>query len=433
VKAVRTRAGVVVALVAAIVAYGVAASKLAPPFGDARPLVDAPDECAPAPKPPGPGTLRARLGAYYFGGWSGPTTSRHFAGLEMFKARQPVSGWRDADTNSMKQQLQWARAYGLSFFAFDWYHDAERSSDPFLNAGLQNYVRVPHVDRAGVKFAVVYVNTNDGDNFVVPPAAWGRVARFWATLFADPDYVRVGGKPLFIVLDALRMEGQFGSRDGVNRALGALRGAARERRLPGVFVVGGVNVGPGFDWHGFRQRIAGEDWDAVTQYAYPAVAGIAAGPREFDEIVRAERRTWAKLAASATETYIPDVMVGWDPRPWNETVGGRLFWVRRNPSAVAAFVDSAIDWAHRHRRPLDGEPPIVMLEAWNELGEGSYIVPTIGDCHEYGATVARVASTPRRGAGRYGATPARSRKSASTTSESNSSSARSRAARAWRS
>jgi hypothetical protein len=433
VKVVTTRAGAVVALVAAIAAYAFAASKLTPLFEDARPLVDAPNECASPPRPSAGNILRARIGAYYFGGWSGPTTGRPFAGLERFKTRQPLFGWRDADTNSMQQQLRWARAYGLSFFAFDWYHNAGRSSDPFLNSALQNYLRLPRSDRSGVKFAVVYVNTNDGEDFVVPRAAWGRVARSWASLFEDPDYVRVGGKPLFIVLDALRMKGQFASRDGVNGALDTLRRAARAHRLPGVFVVGGISVGPGFDWQGLRRRVAGESWDALTQYAYPAVAGTAAGPRRFDQIMRAERDVWAKFDASATQPYIPDVMVGWDPRPWNETIGGRLFWVRRSPAAVAAFVDAAIDWAHSHRRPRDTDPPIVMLEAWNELGEGSYIVPTIGDCHAYGKAVARVASTARHVSRGYGATPARSTKSASTTSESNRASAISRAVRAWRS
>jgi hypothetical protein len=308
----------------------------------------------------------------------------------------------------MKQQLRWASAYGVSFFAFDWYHNAERSSDPFLNTALRNYLRLPSRDRAGVKFAVVYVNTNDGEDFVVSRAAWKRVTRFWATLFRDPDYARVEGKPLFIVLDALGMEGQLGSGAAVNRALDALRLAARARRLPGVFVVGGVSVHRGFDWRGFRHRIAGQNWDALTQYAYPAIAGTGTGPRPFEELVRAERRTWAKFAGSTSHPYIPDVMVGWDPRPWRETVQGRLFWFRRNPSVMAAFVNAAIDWAHSHPRPRGVDASLVMLEAWNELGEGSYVIPTVGDCHAYGSALARVVSTTKARGGRAAARSRRS-------------------------
>jgi hypothetical protein len=35
-------------------------------------------------------------------------------------------------------------------------------------------------------------------------------------------------------------------------------------------------------------------------------------------------------------------------------------------------------------------PPIVLIEAWNELSEGSYLVPTVGDGKAYGTALADV-------------------------------------------
>jgi hypothetical protein len=85
------------------------------------------------------------------------------------------------------------------------------------------------------------------------------------------------------------------------------------------------------------------------------------------------------------------VMAGWDPRPWHERVEGRLFWYKRTPALFGHFVRDAIRWSAANPVALvrDQRRPLVLIEAWNELGEGSYIVPTIGTCHRYGRALAR--------------------------------------------
>ena len=37
---------------------------------------------------------------------------------------------------------------------------------------------------------------------------------------------------------------------------------------------------------------------------------------------------------------------------------------------------------------------LVLLEAWNELGEGSYLVPTVGDGTSYTDSLAATLTTP---------------------------------------
>ena len=39
-------------------------------------------------------------------------------------------------------------------------------------------------------------------------------------------------------------------------------------------------------------------------------------------------------------------------------------------------------------------PPIVLMEAWNELGEGSFVAPTVGDGTSYGDSLAAMLATP---------------------------------------
>ena len=79
--------------------------------------------CVIASPAPAASQTRARLGAYYFDGWSGPLTNFHFQGLPLgpYQDRQPVSGWQDNTDCAMEQQLAWAHNFGIDFFVFDWY------------------------------------------------------------------------------------------------------------------------------------------------------------------------------------------------------------------------------------------------------------------------------------------------------------------------
>src|ERR1700733_9399762 len=65
----------------------------------------------------------ARLGAYYFDGWSSPLTNFHFQGLPLgpYQSREPLSAWQDFGSCAVEEQLAWAHNSGIDFFVFDWY------------------------------------------------------------------------------------------------------------------------------------------------------------------------------------------------------------------------------------------------------------------------------------------------------------------------
>jgi hypothetical protein len=359
-----------------------------------------PRTSAPLPPPPGtcadeqPPAVRqasARVGAYYYDGWSGPLSTRPFNGLlsGQWSDRQPLYGWRDSTSAAITKQLRWAHRYGIGFFVFDWYYNAA-GRDVSLNGALKRYRALSSHD--GVGYALLYVNTGGSlDSFVVPAARWPTVAARWVTQdFTRPTYERVDGKPLLVILDVARFNEQFGGPKGVAGAIATLRAAAADAGLPGVYVVGGVYVDPGFDWAWFRDVASQEDFDAFTQYSAPAAAGVLSGAQPYTRLVRALERDWHAFA-SGPRPFIPDVVTGWDPRPWGSTLSGKQWWFVRTPAQVGAFTRAAVRYASR--RPIvamagAAQRPLVLVEAWNELGEGAYVVPTVGSCHRYGAAVA---------------------------------------------
>lgn len=340
----------------------------------------------------------ARLGIYYFGGWSGTLSNFHFTGLldRPYAARQPLYGWLDNTTQTMHTQLYWANRMGVDFFNFLWYYRPERYEDPFLNRALGNYVALK--DHKGVGFAITYTNES---GFVIPRNEWRAIAERWVKrYFSHPDYVRVAGKPVLFVLEGNSFFEQHGGDPfageargdaGVNAALEELRKVARARGLPGVFVVAGRYTPHDFDYGYFPEPFRGESWDAVTQFAYPALAGVAGGEHPFSALANAARAMWDRIAARTDRPYIPAVTVGWDPRPWQQRVDFELYrlWFKRSPEEVAQFVRDAVAWAGRNpRMRVDAGPPLVLLSAWNELGEGAYLVPTRQDGFVYGQAIA---------------------------------------------
>lgn len=343
--------------------------------------------CAIAAPTPASTQTSARLGAYYFDGWTGSLTNFHFQGLPLgpYQDRQPLSGWQDSSTCAVEQQLAWAHNFGIDFFVFDWYFNTQ-VNDPGedLNSGLQITQSLP--DRHGMQYAILYV---DSPPFVAGPADWTSTVDAWIGYMTDPGYVLVDGKPLLVVYDMEAMRQTFGSSASVASAFNQLRAAAEAHGLAGVYIAGGIFAGydPSSQNGSFPDlsMVEADGYDAVTLYNYSV--GTVSGMQPFSILSDAGQWVWAQAVLQSPLPFIPVAADGWDARPWSE---GDV-WFSRSPQDVAGFVSAAISWANSspQLRPEPSPmPPIVLIEAWNEVGEGSYLIPTVGDGTSYGDALA---------------------------------------------
>jgi len=344
----------------------------------------------------------ARLGAYYFDGWAGPLTNFHFMGMPNgpYQDREPLSGWQDNNNCAIEQQLAWAHSFGIDFFVFDWYFNTA-VTDPTgedLNSALKITRALP--DRHGMQYAILYV---DSPPFVISPADWAGAINEWLGYMTDPAYIHVNGKPLFHIIDMGQMRQAFGSATAVNAALNQLRAAAQARGLAGVYIVGGFGVPDGSSGQDglFPDLTMAfvDGYDAVSMYGYPFAPQAINGMLPFSSLSSAGKWIWSQGALKSPVPFIPVSMTGWDPRPWDERepLTNDLMWFGRSPQEVTAFVSDAITWAESnpqlHPEPSP-TPPIVLMEAWNELGEGSFVIPTVGDGTSYGDSLAAMLAAP---------------------------------------
>ncbi|MCU1316986.1 MAG: hypothetical protein JWN63_2308 [Candidatus Acidoferrum typicum] len=358
--------------------------------------------CVLAAASPASTQAHARLGAYYFDGWAGPLTNFHFKGMPNgpYQDREPLSGWQDNNNCAVEQQLAWAHSFGIDFFVFDWYFNTA-VTDP-TGEDLNSALKITHAlpDRHGMQYAILYVNSPP---FVIGPADWAGAINEWMGYMTDPAYIQINGKPLFHIIDMGQMRQAFGSSTAVGAALNQLRAAAHAHGLAGVYVVGGFGVPDGSSGQDglFPDLTMAfvDGYDAVSMYGYPFAPPVINGMLPFSSLSGAGKWIWSQGALKSPVPFIPVSMTGWDPRPWDERefLTNDLMWFSRSPQEVTTFVSDAITWAESNPQ-LRPEPspasPIVLMEAWNEQGEGSLLTPTVGDGTSYGDSLAAMLAAP---------------------------------------
>lgn len=357
--------------------------------------------CVLAAAGPASSQTHARLGAFYFDGWAGPLPSYHLSQVDTpaYQNLQPLSGWRDDNSCAVEQALAWAQSFGIKFFVFDWYYNAlVNSPTENLNSAIEITHALP--DRHGMQFAILYVN---GDPFVIAPADWTSVFTEWIGYMKDPAYLLVNGKPYFGVYDMRRMRQTFRSSAAVKAALDQLRAAAQAQGLPGVYAVGHFFIPDGAPQEdGLFPDLSSaqaDGYDAVSTYGYAFSVPLGLSDEQpYSVLADTGRWVWQQAGLKSPLPVIPVAMDGWDARPFGEQEPDRpVFWFNRSPQEVATLVGDIITLAEsnpRTRVEPAPTPPLVMIEAWNELGEGSYLVPTIGDGTGYGDALATMLATP---------------------------------------
>jgi hypothetical protein len=325
-----------------------------------------------------------KLGAYYFGGWSGRSryddgTPEHAWAKGMpthiskklttqFAGRTPIWGWRDDAPGVMEQQIDLAADNGISFFAFDWYwHD---NKGPINIQAIQRdpkhhamYQFMKAKDNNKMEFCLLVANHTGSE--IIGEDAWRQAADYWITLFKHPRYLRVDGRPLIII---------FSPGEGNVAGLDYLQKAAREAGFPGVAVAGCGDAGkPEYGY------------DLKTDYGIHGGYGRPSEKHDFHEIIDECLKRWNE-SGSQEQPYIPLLTVGWDRRPWEAPDGlgkgavSSWYFTGRSPKLLGSFMEKLVQWMDGHPKQITKDR-LALLCAWNEMGEGSWLVPCKDDPH----------------------------------------------------
>jgi hypothetical protein len=318
------------------------------------------------------------IGAYYYDGWSG---KNKYAGdpdqpwaknvsrqvtkrfVEEFAGREPVWGWRHDSQEIMERQIDLAADNGIDFFLFCWYWRDDKGSmnlevienmPQHVSLGL--YLKAKNRHR--IKFGFLIANHQGGE--IVGDKNWSDAVKYLTKYFNDPQYVTTDGKPLVVIFNS----------DGVeNETLFMMQDVAKAQGLKNGLSIAGCG-----------SKAIGKSGFTLRTH-YNVVPGYAAGSEEhkFAELVKATEDQWI---GTEQQPYMPLITAGWDKRPWEgpngNNVKGGWYFPDSTPELFGNFLKDAIQWMDDNPTKTTKER-IMLIYAWNELGEGGYLVPTKGD------------------------------------------------------
>ncbi len=298
------------------------------------------------------------VGVYYFPGW---WSYDRWRPIMSYPERKPALGWyREGSPEVADWHIKFAVEHGITFFAYDWYW-------------RQGHMRLEHALHDGyfkaryrhlLKFCLLWANHFPGgkDDPQHTQEDCIRVCQYWIeNYFRRPEYFRINGRPLIIIFSVHCLLQDLGE-EGVRKAFDTWREMTRRAGVGEIYV-----AGCGWPW--MLESMKRQGYDAVTGYNWPA-CGI--GNRkwvEYSEVARNQLDLWwMAMARRKLLPILTPTSPGWDSRPWH---GARaLVQANRTPKAFEEHLRSAKRFALQ-----TGQPKVIMIEAWNEFGEGSYCEP----------------------------------------------------------
>ncbi|WP_414617951.1 glycoside hydrolase family 99-like domain-containing protein [Dyadobacter sp. 32] len=319
-----------------------------------------------------------KVGAYYYDGWGGKNAKANDPNepwaknaprqvtkrmLDEFADREPLWGWRSDSQEIMERQIDLAADNGVEFFLFCWYWrdtqgpiNLDRIAKLPGHESMHRYLKAKNKHR--IKFGLLIANHQGAE--ITGTENWKVATEHWMQYFNDPQYIKVDNKPLVVIFSAKGIE---------NGDLAGMQEVSQKQGLAGLTIAGCGNT-------------AGKNFDVRTHYN--VVPGYSGGPEEhkYSELANAQRKQWQ---GTKEQPYIPTVIAGWDKRPWEDPSGNGKggakqgwYYTDRSPAQFKSLLKDAVDWMDVHPEQTAQER-LMLIYAWNELGEGGYLVPTKGD------------------------------------------------------
>jgi len=229
----------------------------------------------------------------------------------------------------MDREIDVASSHGIDFFQILWYSDYPSERAPgarFLNRGVQTFMNSTNASK--MRFCIEYCNALPLFG-VHDDQEWETMIRQdWLPAFRHPSYLRVGGNLVFKVHSAPAFKQNCSnSRELVTKRLNLLRDLTRAEGLGEVIIGGGSGFGdisdPDKRW-GYPYNFT--NFYGAVAHDDPSFQGQILPWANESAFVREGR---AKVRKAALQTgdhsFVPNVMSGWDPRPWHERRASYIF------------------------------------------------------------------------------------------------------------
>jgi len=300
---------------------------------------------------------------------------------------RPAWGYYDdSDPTWSQKEIELAARYGVNVFLFDWYW---YSGVRIMHEGLEKgFLRAPNC--GDIKFALMWANHPWGDYFPFPydepfpvwlPQRHSeedllRVIEYCAEhYFSQPNYWRVNGRLFLSVFHPETLISGLGGPKATQSVLTRMDERLEASGLPGIhWNAMGADVGRAAAW-------SAAGFHSMTHYNLVDAGTTGAGlTQDYESLMEKHQETWETMAA-APLPYYPTVTMGWDVTPRCDPRVPFPFEKRHYPYGHVVVGNTPERFerlctaARRYADESSHNPPAIMINAWNEWTEGSFLLP----------------------------------------------------------
>ena len=306
-----------------------------------------------------------------------------------YQPKRPLWGYGlDDDPEVVEQWIQTALKYGVNTFVYDWYwyNAPDGYHGPYLEDALnKGFLGAP--SNRKMNFFLMYANHfvkynywnyhkwGDNEDLLFDPRVgmedWKQIVqRVITQYFHLPNYLKIDGCPVFAMFNADIFKQGFSCDEEAAEAMAYFREEVRKAGFPGLWLQ--LTPGDGSD-------LAAEDPDKmradIENLGINAIGCYNMGG--FTPDYAQQCANSVAIREKVAELYdipiFPTVSIGWDDSPRFPAKGADdVTRENHSPEVFEQYLRIARDYADAHAAT---QPRMVMVNAWNEWVEGSYLLP----------------------------------------------------------
>jgi uncharacterized protein YjdB len=279
--------------------------------------------------------------------------------INPFPDRTPLLGFYDeGNSETADWEIKWMVEHGIDFQMSCWFRpiggEGSPVKDSYLSYALHDgYFNAQYSDL--MKFAIMWENMNskaqDSNDFRT------NLVPYWIEYyFKDPRYLKIDNKPVFTIYNYEALLRDFGTVAGAEAEIDYLRDAVIAAGFDDLILLNVYNGTKAQDL--INRRTVG--FDAVYSYSW----GSFGGHPDFQKLKLTQENAFGEL------DVIPGLSMGRDDTAWGLSSGYY---------ATPTEFQSLLQWTKDMYIPSLSTgnlgKKLVMLDNWNEFGEGHFIMP----------------------------------------------------------
>lgn len=308
-----------------------------------------------------------------------------------YQPRVPLWGYKmDDDPKAWEQKIDAAVSHGVNTFIFDWYWYDKK---PFLEEAVDSGF-LGAANNHKMKFYLMWANHDVPGNmwnhfrYKSDSLVWNGevdwenykviISRVIRQYFNQPNYFRIKNEPVFSIYSTAELVQSFNGLDETRKALDYFRDEVKKAGFPGLHIqlIGyDINGNPFIlkpelsEGKSIGEIVSYLGINSVTMYNMAGGNARTGDYLRYGECAIRLRQKWDSML---NVPFFPCVSIGWDNTPRYPLLGKEsIIFFNNTPKSFASYLQKAREFVLNH----PGQTPFLVINAWNEWVEGSYLEP----------------------------------------------------------